>query len=167
MKEANVLHPLLRVVRCVCVCVRVRAPPGLPGVASNCLASLLRTCCLIESYTCYWQVQSAANRGQSSVWHWASSSKLNGSLCAYLLYVSECVKHVDEHQCVFKRETDVDRKVGVRYLPFVHLNASEKERKIVKGCWKCCCVLGSRERDGKRRRVKGYSCEMRIRFELI
>lgn len=84
MKEENVLHPLLRVVRCVCVCVRVRAPPGLPAVASNCLASLLRTCCLIESYTCYWQVQSAANRGQSSVWHWASSSKLNGLLCAYL-----------------------------------------------------------------------------------
>lgn len=48
-----------------------------------------------------------------------------------------------------ERETDVDRKVGVKYCRFVHLNASKKERKTVKDCWKCCCVLGSRERDEK------------------
>lgn len=66
-----------------------------------------------------------------------------------LIYVSECVKHVNECQCVFKREIDVDRKVGVKYCCIVHLNASEKERKTVKGCRKCCCVLGSRERDEK------------------
>lgn len=150
MKQENVLHPLLRVVRCVSVCVRVRAPSGLPAVASNCLASLLRTCCLIESYTCYWQVQSAANRGQSSVWHWASSSKLNGSFCAYLR--QRCVKNVDERQCVFlrEREREICREVGVKYCCFVHLNVSEKEIKTVKGCKKCCCVLGSRERDGKK-----------------
>lgn len=48
-----------------------------------------------------------------------------------------------------ERETDVDRKVCVKCCRFVHLNASKKERKMVKGCWKCCCVLGSRERDEK------------------
>lgn len=44
-----------------------------------------------------------------------------------------------------ERETDVDREVGVKHCRFVHLNVSEKERKTVKGCKKCCCVLGSRE----------------------
>lgn len=84
------------------------------------------------------------------MWHWASSSKLNGLLCAYLR--QRCVKNVDERQCVFlrERETYVDREVGVKYFCFVHLNVSEKERKTVKGCKKCCCVLGSRERDGKK-----------------
>ncbi len=56
---------------------------------------------------------------------------------------------MDDSQCVFRRERDVDRKIGVKCCHFVHLNASKKERKTVKGGWKCCCVLGSRGRDEK------------------
>lgn len=76
-----------------------------------------------------------------------------------------------ESQCERKREreTDVDRRC--KTLLFC-ASACERER-LLKAVNKCCCVLGRKERkreggrDEKRRRIGGYSCEMRIRIELI
>lgn len=160
MNEENVLHPLLRVVRCVRVYVRVSAPPGRPAVASNCLALLLRTCRLIESYTCYWQVQVLPTGGRALC---GTGHPLQSWSVIVCLFTSASVLSMWMSVSVFLRERDRCRQKGrCKILQFCATECERERERQGKVIGKCCCVLGSRERD-----EKGYSCEMRIRIELI